>query len=97
VEVRDVAHDCRIKPIELLRCNAVQRLDTNLESATRERSKEEHDRIHEEYQGKPIGFIALPERCANVCFGGRKRNRLFMAASHSLYALYVNAQGTPGN
>lgn len=48
-------------------------------------------------EGKPIGFIALPERCANVCFGGRKRNRLFMAASHSLYALYVNAQGTLGN
>jgi gluconolactonase len=46
--------------------------------------------------GKPIGFIALPERCANVCFGGVKRNRLFMAASHSLYALYVNTQGTPG-
>jgi gluconolactonase len=46
--------------------------------------------------GKPIGFIALPERCANVCFGGVKRNRLFMAASHSLYSLYVNAQGTPG-
>jgi hypothetical protein len=39
-----------MKPIELLRCNAVQRLDTNLESATRERSKEEHDRVHEEYQ-----------------------------------------------
>jgi len=48
-------------------------------------------------EGKPIGFIALPERCANVCFGGRKRNRLFMAASHSLYALYVNAQGTLRN
>jgi gluconolactonase len=46
--------------------------------------------------GKPIGFIGLPERCANVCFGGVKRNRLFMAASHSLYSLYVNAQGTPG-
>ena len=48
-------------------------------------------------EGKSIGFIALPERCANLCFGGRKRNRLFMAASHSLYALYLNAQGTPGN
>ena len=48
-------------------------------------------------EGKPIGFIALPERCANLCFGGRKRNRLFMTASHSLYALYLNAQGTPGN
>jgi len=41
--------------------------------------------------GKPFGFIALPERCANVCFGGVKRNRLF-----SLYSLYVNTQGTPG-
>ena len=47
-------------------------------------------------QGQPIGFIALPERCANVCFGGVKRNRLFMAASHSVYALYVNAQGVAG-
>ena len=46
--------------------------------------------------GEPIGHIALPERCANVCFGGRKRNRLFMAASHSLYSLYVNTQGVAG-
>ena len=46
--------------------------------------------------GEPIGHIALPERCANLCFGGRWRNRLFMAASHSLYALYVNTQGAPG-
>jgi gluconolactonase len=46
--------------------------------------------------GAPIGFIDLPERCANLCFGGRHRNRLFMAASHSLYALYVNAQGVAG-
>ncbi len=44
----------------------------------------------------PIGRIALPERCANVCFGGRKRNRLFMAASQSVYALYVHAQGALG-
>jgi gluconolactonase len=43
--------------------------------------------------GKPIGRIALPERCANLCFGGVKRNRLFMAASQSIYALYVNTQG----
>jgi len=43
--------------------------------------------------GQPIGHIALPERCANVCFGGRHRNRLFMTASQSLYALYVNTQG----
>ena len=43
--------------------------------------------------GERIGRIALPERCANVCFGGRRRNRLFMAASQSLYALYVNTRG----
>lgn len=43
--------------------------------------------------GTAIGHIHLPERCANVCFGGRHRNRLFMAASHSVYALYVNTQG----
>jgi gluconolactonase len=44
---------------------------------------------------RPIGHIALPERAANLCFGGRFRNRLFMAASHGLYALYVNTQGAP--
>ena len=46
--------------------------------------------------GEPIGHITLPERCANLCFGGRWRNRLFMAASHGLYALYVNTQGVAG-
>ena len=46
--------------------------------------------------GHMIGRIALPERCANVCFGGLKRNRLFMASSQSLYALYVNTQGVAG-
>ncbi|HEX3350226.1 MAG TPA: SMP-30/gluconolactonase/LRE family protein [Acetobacteraceae bacterium] len=46
--------------------------------------------------GAPIGHVALPERCANVCFGGRYRNRLFMAASHGLYSLYTNAQGVMG-
>jgi gluconolactonase len=44
-------------------------------------------------EGIALAHIHLPERCANVCFGGVKRNRLFMAASHSLYALYVNTQG----
>jgi gluconolactonase len=44
-------------------------------------------------EGVAIGHIHLPERCANLCFGGAQRNRLFMAASHSLYALYVNVQG----
>ncbi len=43
--------------------------------------------------GRLIGCIDLPERCANVCFGGVHRNRLFMAASTSLYALHVNTQG----
>jgi gluconolactonase len=46
--------------------------------------------------GKRIGKIALPERSANLCFGGVKRNRLFMAASHSLYSVFVNTQGAPG-
>jgi gluconolactonase len=46
--------------------------------------------------GKLIGRIDLPERCANVCFGGAQRNRLFMAASTSLYSLYVNTQGVAG-
>ncbi len=44
-------------------------------------------------QGTLIGRIDLPERCANLCFGGVHRNRLFMAASTSLYSLYVNTQG----
>ncbi len=43
--------------------------------------------------GRAIGHIHLPERCANLCFGGVNRNRLFMASSHSLYALFVNVQG----
>jgi gluconolactonase len=43
-----------------------------------------------------VARILLPERCANVCFGGAKRNRLFMAASQSVYALHVNARGVPG-
>jgi gluconolactonase len=46
--------------------------------------------------GVLIGRIALPERCANVCFGGAMRNRLFMASSQSIYALYVNTQGALG-
>lgn len=47
--------------------------------------------------GLLIGRIELPERCANVCFGGLYRNRLFMAASTSLYSLYVNTQGIAGS
>jgi gluconolactonase len=46
--------------------------------------------------GAPIGHIQLPERCANLCFAGRWRNRLVMAASHGLYSLFVNTQGVAG-
>jgi gluconolactonase len=48
-------------------------------------------------EGKMIGRIRLPEVCANVAFGGPKRNRLFMAAGQSLYSVFVNTQGAaPG-
>lgn len=40
-----------------------------------------------------IGRIALPDRCANLCFGGARRTRLFMVTGQCLFALYVNAQG----
>jgi len=43
--------------------------------------------------GERIGMIRMPETCANVCFGGAKRNRLFMAGSQSLYAVYVGTTG----
>src|SRR5215467_4743862 len=47
--------------------------------------------------GKLIGRIRLPESTANLCFGGPKRNRLFVAASQSLYAVYTRTQGAaPG-
>jgi gluconolactonase len=44
-------------------------------------------------QGQRIGMILLPEVCANLCFGGAKRNRLFMTASQSLYSVYVGTRG----
>jgi len=44
--------------------------------------------------GELLGQIHLPETCANFCFGGARKNRLFMAASRSLYSVYVEAQGT---
>ena len=43
--------------------------------------------------GQRIGQILLPETCSNICFGGSKRNRLFMTASQSLYAVYVETRG----
>ena len=46
-------------------------------------------------EGTMIGKIHLPEICSNLCFGGVKRNRLFMTGSQSLYSVYVEAQGLP--
>jgi gluconolactonase len=43
--------------------------------------------------GERIGIIRLPETCANVSFGGTKRNRLFMASSQSMYSVFVNTTG----
>jgi gluconolactonase len=43
--------------------------------------------------GTLIGQVLLPEQCANLCFGGRRNNRLFMAAGQSVYSLYTNATG----
>ncbi len=43
--------------------------------------------------GDLIGKVHLPESCANLCFGGKKRNRLFICGSTSIYALYADVQG----
>ncbi len=43
--------------------------------------------------GTRIGQIHLPEICANLCFGGAQKNRLFMAGSQSLYAVYLETTG----
>lgn len=43
--------------------------------------------------GELIGRIHLPEPCANLCFGGLRKNRLFMTAGQSLYAVYVETVG----
>ncbi|GGZ41685.1 SMP-30/gluconolactonase/LRE family protein [Asticcacaulis endophyticus] len=43
--------------------------------------------------GTAIGHIHLPNRCANLCFGGKAKNRLFMVAGQSLFSLYVNTRG----
>jgi len=56
---------------------------------------EGYDGVHifEPKEGVRIGQIHLPEICSNVCFGGTKRNRLFMTASTSVYAVYVETRG----
>src|ERR1700742_3488023 len=54
-----------------------------------------YDGVHvfEPKEGARIGQIRLPKICSNVCFGGTKRNRLFMTASTSVYAVYVETRG----
>lgn len=54
-----------------------------------------YDGVHvfEPKEGVRIGQILLPEICSNVCFGGTKRNRLFMTGSTSVYAVYVETRG----
>ena len=54
-----------------------------------------YDGVHifEPKEGVRIGQIRLPEICSNVCFGGTKRNRLFMTGSTSVYAVYVETRG----
>ena len=56
---------------------------------------EGYDGVHvfEPKEGVRIGQIILPEICSNVCFGGTKRNRLFMTGSTSVYAVYVETKG----
>jgi len=55
---------------------------------------DEYDGVHIfAPDGQRIGQILLPEICSNVCFGGTRRNRLFMTGSQSLYAVYVETQG----
>ncbi len=44
-------------------------------------------------EGILIGRVRVPEVVANVCFGGPKRNRLFICGTTSLYAIYLNTQG----
>ncbi len=46
-------------------------------------------------QGERIAMIHLPEAVSNLCFGGLKRNRLFITGSQSIYSLYVESQGVP--
>ena len=45
--------------------------------------------------GTLLGKIRIPEPVANVCFGGRKLNRLFICATTSLYAVYLNTRAAP--
>lgn len=53
-----------------------------------------HDGVHcYDPDGTLIGKVLVPEVVANVCFGGIKRNRLYICATTSLYAIYVMTNG----
>ncbi|MFK7869821.1 MAG: SMP-30/gluconolactonase/LRE family protein [Roseobacter sp.] len=43
--------------------------------------------------GVLIGKVHIPELVANVCFGGPKLNRLFIAGTTSLYSIFLNVNG----
>jgi gluconolactonase len=43
--------------------------------------------------GTTIGKVHLPEMCSNLCFGGARRDRLFITGATSLYAVYLNVRG----
>jgi gluconolactonase len=43
--------------------------------------------------GTLLGKIRLPQMASNLCFGGPRRNRLFITATKSLYAIYVGVSG----
>jgi gluconolactonase len=76
-----------------IRCD----MDGNIWSAAGWSGKESYNGVHVfAPDGTLIGRIHLPEVCANLCFGGAKRNRLFMTASQSLYSLYVGTEGVAG-
>jgi len=104
IQVYDVVDGARLKSGRMfanmspgtsdgIRCD----VDGNIWSAAGWSGKENYDGVHVfAPDGTLIGRIHLPETCANLCFGGAKRNRLFMAASQSLYSLYVGAEGVAG-
>ncbi|MAW29974.1 MAG: gluconolactonase [Gammaproteobacteria bacterium] len=46
-------------------------------------------------EGEKLGMIHLPEPVSNLCFGGVKRNRLFITAGRSLFSIYTDTQGMP--
>lgn len=73
-----------------IRCD----VDGNLWSTAGWSGKKNYSGVHVfAPDGTLIGKIHLPEQCGNLCFGGMKRNRLFMTASQSLYSLYVGTEG----